>query len=133
MEKVKKVRQRIFDEEGMKALAEQTKKYRIERGYSQEQLGFDSGIGERQVVRIENAQANPTLSTVIAIVRTLESSLPEFLNFPISKGVYLENLIEGLGNNEAAQEINRLKAEVVKLKQEIKRLTALKTKSNKKK
>lgn len=77
-------RKLIFDQDGLKAFALQLKKIRKEKGYTQDQLAFEAGISLSQIARIETARINPTLSTIFAIARVLESPLPELFSFELS-------------------------------------------------
>jgi len=73
----------IFDENGLKAFALQLRKVRKAKGFTQEQLAYESEIALSQVARIETARINPTLSTVFAIARTLDVPLKELFDFTL--------------------------------------------------
>ena len=57
-------RKKIFDKDGVKAFAIQLIKIRTNKGYTQSQLAFESGLSLSQIARIETARINPTISTV---------------------------------------------------------------------
>ena len=76
-------RKRIFDEDGVKAFAIQLIKIRTNKGYTQSQLAFESGLTLSQIARIETARINPTLSTVFVIARTLDIPLKELFDFEL--------------------------------------------------
>ena len=79
----KKNRKKIFDEDGVKVFAVQLIKIRINRGYTQSQLAFESGLSLSQIARIETARINPTLSTVFTLARTLDIPLKELFDFEL--------------------------------------------------
>ena len=83
--KTNRKRKLIFDQAGLKSFALQLKKLRATQGLTQEQLAFESGIALSQVARIETARINPSLSTVFAIVRTLDIPLSELFNFDLPR------------------------------------------------
>jgi transcriptional regulator with XRE-family HTH domain len=76
-------RKLIFDQSGLEAFAAQLKKVRYERGFTQSQLAFESGISMSQIARIETARINPTISTIFVLARTMGVTLPELFNFQI--------------------------------------------------
>ena len=76
-----------FDEEGLKLLAKRLKEIRAEKGISQEELSYRSELTLSQIARIETVKANPTISTLFKIIRTLEISPNEFFNFDLSKNI----------------------------------------------
>jgi len=80
----KRNRKNIFDEDGIKAFAIQLIKIRTNKGYTQSQLAFESGLSLSQIARIETARINPTISTVIKIARTLDIPLKELFDFELS-------------------------------------------------
>jgi len=77
-------RKLIFDIEGIRAFAVQLKRIRIREGLTQSQLAFESGLSLSQIARIETARINPSLSTVFAIARALNVTLPELFDFELS-------------------------------------------------
>ena len=77
-------RKLIFDNEGINAFAVQLKRIRLREGFTQSQLAFESGLSLSQIARIETARINPTLSTVFALARTLNVTLPDLFNFELS-------------------------------------------------
>ena len=77
-------RKLIFDNEGIIAFAVQLKKIRLREGITQSQLAFESGLSLSQIARIETARINPTLSTIFAIARALNVTLPELFDFELS-------------------------------------------------
>lgn len=85
MRKAKKKRVLIFDEEGMKLLAERLKRVRSKMGYTQEDLAYESGLTLSQIARIETMKINPTVSTMFKIARTLEVPVSELFDFKLSK------------------------------------------------
>jgi len=77
-------RKLIFDDEGIRAFAIQLKRIRLREGLTQSQLAFESGLSLSQIARIETARINSTLSTVFALARTLNVTLPDLFNFELS-------------------------------------------------
>lgn len=80
---MKKGRQLIFDEKGLKAFAEHLKSIRKKKGFTQEMLAYESGLSLSQIARIETATINPTLSTVFKIARTLDIPISELFDFKL--------------------------------------------------
>jgi transcriptional regulator with XRE-family HTH domain len=76
-------RKKIFDEDGVKAFAIQLIKIRTNKGYTQSQLAFESGLSLSQIARIETARINPTISTVFILARTLDIPLKELFDFEL--------------------------------------------------
>ena len=77
-------RKLIFDDEGVKAFAIQLKRIRLREGFTQSQLAFESGLSLSQIARIETARINPTLSTIFALARTLNVTLPDLFDFELN-------------------------------------------------
>jgi len=80
-----KERSTIYDEKGLTAFAEQLKKVRKEKGFSQEKLAYKSGITLSQIARIETVRINPSLSTIFIIARTLNVPLSELFDIKLPK------------------------------------------------
>ena len=78
-------RKLIFHQKGIEAFAFQLRKVRVDKGFTQSQLAFESGISLSQIARIETARINPTISTVFVLAQTLEISLPELFDFEFSE------------------------------------------------
>lgn len=86
MKKVKKnKRVLIYDEEGLKMLAQTLKKVRGLKKYTQEDLAYESGLSLSQIARIETMKINPTVSTIFCIARTLNVAVSELFDFKLSK------------------------------------------------
>jgi transcriptional regulator with XRE-family HTH domain len=81
----KKKRKLIFDEEGLRALAEQLKDVRKKQGYTQEKLAYESELTLSQIARIETVQTNPTVSTIFRIARTLNVPVSDLFDFKLKK------------------------------------------------
>ena len=75
----------IFDEEGLKLLADKLKEVRAKKGYTQEDLAYESGLTLSQIARIETKKINPTVSTMFKIARTLDVPVSELFTFKLSK------------------------------------------------
>ena len=63
----------------VKALANNVKKLRKAREWSQDELAAEIGIKQNAVSLIENERANPTLLVIEEIARALGVRLPELL------------------------------------------------------
>ena len=74
----------VFDEEGLTLLANKLKLVRSEKGFTQEELPYQSGLTLSQIARIETIKANPTVSTIFKISRTLNISVSELFDFKLS-------------------------------------------------
>ena len=86
MKKTKKnKRVLIFDEEGLKKLAEKLKEVRKKQGFTQEELAYQSELTLSQIARIETMRINPTVSTMFRIARTLDVSVSELFDFKLKK------------------------------------------------
>jgi transcriptional regulator with XRE-family HTH domain len=81
----KSTRQLIFDEEGLKLLAQRLKELRFEKGYTQESLAYESELTLSQIARIETVKINPTVSTMFKIARTLNVPVSALFEFKLSK------------------------------------------------
>lgn len=82
---IKKKRVLIFDEEGLKLMANKLKEVRAKMGYTQEDLAYESGLTLSQIARIETRKINPTVSTMFKIARTLDVPVSELFEFKLSK------------------------------------------------
>jgi transcriptional regulator with XRE-family HTH domain len=54
---------------------------RQQKGITQEDLAYSSGISLSQIARIETGKINPTLCTLVEIAKNLKVSKQEFFNF----------------------------------------------------
>ncbi len=84
-EKKDSSRKLIFDKEGITLLANRLKQIRKEKGFTQEELAYQSELTLSQIARIETMKTNPTVSTIFCIARTLEISVSELFNFQLPK------------------------------------------------
>ncbi len=75
----------IYDEEGLTKLASKIKEVRGNKGYTQEDLAYESGLSLSQVARIETIKINPTVSTIFKIARTLDVQVSDLFDFKLSK------------------------------------------------
>ena len=80
----KSPRKLIFDEEGLSLLAKRLKELRSEKGYTQEGLAYESELTLSQIARIETIKANPTVSTMFKIARTLNVPVSTLFDFKLS-------------------------------------------------
>ncbi len=80
----KSERKFIFDEAGLILLAKRLKELRAEKGFSQEELAYQSGLTLSQIARIETVKINPTISTIFKIARTLNVDVCEIFNFKLT-------------------------------------------------
>ena len=84
MKKQKKnERQKIYDRDGLQQLANSLKAERKKKGFTQEQLAYESEITLSQIARIETVKSNPTVSTIFKIARTLNIQVSELFNFKL--------------------------------------------------
>jgi transcriptional regulator with XRE-family HTH domain len=60
---------------------------RIERGLSQEQLGYDCGLHRTYVGQIERAEKNITLRNIAKIAKHLEVNIAELMDFSQIKDI----------------------------------------------
>jgi len=79
----KRVRKRIFDQEGVEKLAALVKKIREDLDVTQEELAHDARLTLSQVARIETSKGNPTVSTIFAIARALKVRPSVFMDFAL--------------------------------------------------
>lgn len=56
---------------------------REKKGMSQQDLGDDCGITQNQVGRIERAEINTTIKTLVKIANALDVEPKELLDFPL--------------------------------------------------
>lgn len=78
MKKGAKKRVKVYDKEGLTILAKRLKEARAAKGWTQEELAYQSGIALSQIARIETVAGNPTLSTILILAKSLKI-LPETL------------------------------------------------------
>lgn len=84
MKKGKNIKRKlIWDSEGIDLLAKKLKEVRITKGYTQEDLAYESGLSLSQIGRIETSKINPTVSTIFKIARTLKIKPSELLDFKL--------------------------------------------------
>lgn len=84
MAKVKKITKvQIRDVEGLRLLAKKLKELRSIKGYTQEDLAYESGLSLSQIARIETSKINPTVSTLFQIARTLKIKPSELVDFKL--------------------------------------------------
>jgi transcriptional regulator with XRE-family HTH domain len=81
----KRKRVLIYDEEGLKLLAEQLKKVRVKKNFTQESLAYEAEITLSQIARIETAKINPTVSTIFKLARALQVPVSDLFDFKLSK------------------------------------------------
>lgn len=68
-----------------KALALNLQRIRREKGWSQEELAFESGIHRTYVSGLERGVRNPTISVVQKLAETLKVPFGSLLDPPIRK------------------------------------------------
>lgn len=83
MKQKAKKRKQIFDEEAVRAFAIQLKTLREKKGMSQQMLSDAAEIALSQIGRIETAQINPTISTLVRLAEALEIELNELFDFKV--------------------------------------------------
>ncbi len=59
------------------ALGRALRSFRLERGYSQEELAARSGLHRNYIGGIERGERNPTLMSLLAVAQALEVRLSE--------------------------------------------------------
>ncbi len=74
-------RKLIFDEEGLKLLAQRLKQLRSEKKITQEELAYRSELTLSQIARIETVKINPTVSTMFRIAKALDVKITELFDF----------------------------------------------------
>lgn len=62
------------------AFATALRKHRHARGFSQEELGFETGLSMRFISLLETGKRQPTLTTMAMIARALDIRLVDLLN-----------------------------------------------------
>lgn len=77
----KKKRVKVFDVEGVKSFAENFKRIRKSKGFTQESLSEKSGLELSQIARIETAKSNATLSTILTLSRAMKIKPSELFDF----------------------------------------------------
>lgn len=76
-----KTRKLIFDELGLKLLAQRLKQLRSDKKITQEELAFRSELTLSQIARIETVKINPTVSTMFRITKALDVNITELFDF----------------------------------------------------
>ena len=75
----------IRDIEGLEQLAKKLKQLRAQKGFTQEEHSYQSGLSLSQIARIETVRINPTVSTMFRIARTLNVNVSELFDFKLGK------------------------------------------------
>ena len=68
-------------ETGIKKFGLRLKEIRLEKGFSQEQLAWETGLEFSQINRIENGKINTSISNIFIIAEALKISPSELLIF----------------------------------------------------
>jgi len=71
----------IRDEKALKLLGKKVRELRKKQNLSQEQLGYEAGVPNKQISRIERGEVNTGISTILAIARVLDIPVKELFNF----------------------------------------------------
>lgn len=71
----------IRDEEYLVLFGENLRKLRNDKGFSQEALGLEAGIGKNQVGMIERGEVNITLSSIKRLAEALKVVPKDLLDF----------------------------------------------------
>jgi transcriptional regulator with XRE-family HTH domain len=69
----------------LQAFGTHLKLLRTQKGITQEELAYSSGISLSQIARIETGRINPTLCTIVEIAKFLKIHPSELLNFKLPK------------------------------------------------
>ena len=69
------------EEKILKRFALRLKALRLQKGFTQEELAYTSGVSLSQIARIETARVNPTLCTIVVIASTLKVHPRELMDF----------------------------------------------------
>jgi transcriptional regulator with XRE-family HTH domain len=77
-------RKQVFDQEGNDRYAVRLRELRKKAGFTQQQLAFESGLTQPHIARLEKGKANPTISVICVIARTMEIDPEEFFKFKLS-------------------------------------------------
>ncbi len=71
----------IRHEEFLKAFGNNLKKIRLTKGFSQDEIAFNSELSTNQIGRIERGEINTSLSTIYEIAKTLNLNVKELFDF----------------------------------------------------
>ena len=85
-------RKLIFDEVGLRLLAQRLKQLRSEKKITQEELAYRSELTLSQIARIETVKINPTVSTMFRIAKALDVNITELFDF---KSVIITPTLKG--------------------------------------
>ena len=77
----KNTRKLIFDELGLRLLAQRLKQLRSLKKITQEELAYRSELTLSQIARIETVKINPTVSTMFRIAKALDVNIIELFDF----------------------------------------------------
>lgn len=66
-------------------LASRLKEVRLKKGFTQEELAYESEITLSQIARIETVKTNPTVSTMFRLARTLNVSVSDLFDFKLDQ------------------------------------------------
>ena len=73
----------LRDKEGLIAFGKRMREIRKEKGFSQEELAYATGLALSQIGRMERGQLNIGLSTVFVICRVLDVPLSYLFDFTL--------------------------------------------------
>ncbi len=82
--KESKQRKQIFDQEANDMYAARLVELRKQAGFTQQQLAFETGLTQPHIALLEKGKANPTISVICTIARTMEIAPEEFLKFKLT-------------------------------------------------
>lgn len=68
-------------EAGVKKFGLRVKELRLQKGFSQEQLAWETGLEFSQINRIENGKINTSISNIFIIAEALKIKPSELLEF----------------------------------------------------
>jgi transcriptional regulator with XRE-family HTH domain len=76
---------KVRNQEIMSKFGDNLRRIRNEKGLTQEDLAYDSGISLSQIARIETGKLNTSICTVVALAEALKIDPSELMKFPSEK------------------------------------------------
>ena len=64
----------------LRKIGARIRKFRTDRGLSQEALAFDAGVAVNSIATIERGEANPSVAVLLAISRVLKVKLRDLVD-----------------------------------------------------
>ena len=96
----------------MQRFGKQLQRFRADRGLTQEQLAVTAGLTRSFVIRMEQGQYDPALSTLVRLAKALRVSVPELLGESVSPSQWWQVGEQRFPTREGAEDYARTLSEM---------------------